>query len=99
MNIQLVPRVCRSLTDQSFCPSAIAACGADTDPDLCTLKLVGKALISPDANFKVIPTLLRFSSDTYNVVMHYGHQYLHGVADSVTWWWVNDCCKAAIIGG
>lgn len=48
MNIQLIPRVCSALSDQVNCEKAIDACGADTSPDACTAKLIGKAIANPE---------------------------------------------------
>jgi hypothetical protein len=95
--IQLVPRVCSQLSDQSNCAKAIEACGANTDPVLCTAKLIGKGVANPEPMI-VIKALSGFGKDVYHGTMQVGHDYLHAVADRTMWWWINDCCKAAVGG-
>lgn len=86
MLIKLVPRVCEQLIDQSLCEKAVNICGADTSPELCTLKLIGKSAGSvvgePDPSL-IVKTLYNFQYVREKVghhVMQGGHDFLHTFA-------------------
>lgn len=79
MNIQLVPRVCEQLVDQSLCEKAVNICGADTSPDLCTLKIIGSAVVDPQP-LLVPQTLIKlygFKKLVTHKLMQGSHDYLH----------------------
>ncbi|MDR6883087.1 hypothetical protein [Bacillus sp. 3255] len=78
MKIALVPRVCSQLVDQSNCAKAIELCGVDTNPDVCTAKLIGKAFADPEP-FVVTKALYGFGQSTYHFTMRHGHNYLHSL--------------------
>lgn len=75
MNIQLVPRVCKELVDQSLCQQAVNACGANTDPDICTVKLLAKGIANPEPMVG-IKAMYGFG----NYIYKFGHDYMHHFA-------------------
>ncbi|MEC0265171.1 hypothetical protein [Paenibacillus anseongense] len=79
MKVVLVPKVCSQLVDQSNCAKAIEMCGANTTPELCTAKLITKAIADPEP-LVVAKSLYGFGKDSYHVIMKSGHHYLHHFA-------------------
>lgn len=79
MKIELVPRVCTQLADQANCAKVVELCGADSNLDFCTAKIVGKTFVKAVGDpepLKVVKGLYGFGLDIYQN----GHDYMHHFA-------------------
>lgn len=87
MLIKILPRVCTKLLDQANCPKAVAICGADTDPDLCTLKLISLNLTNAESLSKVPHALGNAGWSTVKAIGKFGSKYGHDWWDAMDYWW------------
>lgn len=86
MNIQLVPRVCSGLMDQSHCAKAVEMCGANMIPEACSSKLIFMNLTYGSVND--FPSCSKFVMGVGNKVFQFGQWYVHSLISETHAWWI-----------